>query len=70
MYREEGRTKCPACQREVAQVREIPKGQPPADEAKVSRHLFQTGTETTEIGYPILNEDGFCPGSFARVKVQ
>lgn len=63
MYKEEGRVRCPACQRDVAQVLELKKR-----ESLVSGHLFQEGVETTEIGYPILNADGFCPGSYTRVK--
>lgn len=68
MYREEGKAKCPACQRIVAQVREFNMGTKSFDIPQVSRHLFQESTDTTEIGYPVLNADGFCPGSFSKVR--
>lgn len=65
-YREEAKTKCPACQRIVAAVRPITKVK--LDELLVSRHLFQEGTDLNGIGLPVLNADGFCPGSFEKVK--
>lgn len=67
MYREEGKAKCPACQRTVTAVRKLSKSQTPPEHLRVSRHLFQEGTETNGIGLPILNADGFCPGSFSTV---
>lgn len=75
MYREERKAKCPACQRPVAAVREITKDRGPDGmtlwgrslQLKVSRHLYQETTDVNGIGLPILNADGFCPGSFSVV---
>lgn len=55
-YREDGKAKCPACQRNVAAVRY-------GGDLFVSRHLYQESTEVNGIGLPVLNADGFCPGS-------
>lgn len=62
-YREDGKVKCLACQREVAQVLELPERVP-----KVSRHLFQAEVLLNEIGAPVKYTDGFCPGSYEPVK--
>lgn len=71
IYREEGRTKCPACQRSVAAVREIFKTKHPElgvlfgqGLPMVSRHLYQEQVQLNEVGAPIEYTDGFCPGSF------
>lgn len=61
VYREEGKTKCPACQREVAAVRVRTHV---VGDALVSRHLYQEQVELNEIGAPTVYTDGFCPGSF------
>jgi hypothetical protein len=58
-YREESKTKCPACQRSVASVREYP-----SRDLKVSRHLYQEQIELNAVGAPVEYADGFCPGSF------
>ena len=62
-YREDGKVKCPACQREVAQVIEFPDRV-----VKTSRHLFQEEVRLNAVGAPIQYTDGFCPGSFEPVK--
>ena len=63
MYREEGKVKCPACQRNIAMVRDL------SDKRlMVSRHLYQESTDTNGIGLLILNADGFCPGSTETVR--
>lgn len=76
MYREEAKTKCPACQRtNLAAVREFKRHtgldgsttNVRAVNLKVSRHLYQEGTDVNGIGLPILNARGFCPGSFSVV---
>lgn len=58
MYREEGRAKCPACQRHVSAIREMPKGG-----VLVSRHLYQEKIDLNAVGAPVEYTDGFCPGS-------
>jgi hypothetical protein len=75
MYREEAKTKCPACQRTVAAVKEynykyslLGKLYEEGLHILVSRHLYQEGTETNGLGLPELNADGFCPGSLNPVK--
>lgn len=76
MYREEGKTKCPACQRAVAAVKEYHYTKHPelgklygeTIGLLVSRHLYQEGTEINGLGLPELNADGFCPGSLNPVK--
>jgi hypothetical protein len=68
MYREEAKTKCPACQRTgLAAVREF-NGKMWGEGLLVSRHLYQEGTETNGIGLPVLTARGFCPGSLHPVK--
>lgn len=75
MYREETKTKCPACQRTVAAVREFNYTQSSLGKLygesmylQVSRHLYQEGTEVNGLGLPVLTAKGFCPGSLHPVK--
>lgn len=63
-YREVSKTKCPACQRNIAAI-----GTYPPTDLLVSRHLYQEQTELNEVGAPTKYTDGFCPGSFEKVKL-
>lgn len=56
-YREEGRTECRACKRNLAALRATGETQ-----LRVARHLFQTAAPNAD-GHHTLDEDGFCPGS-------
>lgn len=68
-YREDGKTRCPACQRDVAAVREITKRVIGIDiNHLVSRHLYQERVELNEVGAPVKYTPGFCPGSFENAK--
>jgi hypothetical protein len=75
-YREEAKATCPACNRTVAAVRRSTRhtgldgstANVRGVELLVSRHLYQEGTDINGIGLPILNADGFCPGSLETAK--
>lgn len=62
LYREEGRTLCPACKRNVAATRASTE-----KVVRVSRHLFQIEPPNSD-GHHTLDAGGFCPGSLELVK--
>lgn len=62
LYREEARTFCPACKRNVAAVRASTE-----KVLRVSYHLFQEAPPNQD-GFHTLDAGGFCPGSMDLVK--
>jgi hypothetical protein len=61
LYREEARTKCPACQRNIAAVRASNE-----EVLRVARHLYQEEAPNVD-GHHTLDAGGFCPGSMEHV---